>query len=842
MRHIVDAHARTPAQVAEALEVDAGAGLSQAEASARLAAVGRNELEAPKRPSVWAAMWESLTEPFIILLAAAGIGALLLNEVRDGLFVLGGLIPIVGADVLTTYRSERALEALQEAASLRAHVLRDGHDVQVPAAEVAPGDVLLLTAGDVVPADARVIDASALLVDRSVLTGESVPELAATGPDAEDAPVLDRQSMVFSGTSVVGGRGRAIVIATGPRTEIGHIAGGLGRSERGRSPLQRELDRLVRILLVAATALIVITVGLGFLRGQPAGANLLAGISAAIAAIPEEPPVLLAVMLGLGAYRLLKRGVLVRRLSAQETLGAVDLIITDKTGTLTRNRLGLQAVLDPDGTIDGRSREAVLHDALVTQDDAWDRHAVDRRGAFTRAIASACQHGAPVVEREALRSVTAPGDGRPFSLASFGGDADEARELALGAPEVVLDFAAALPQDQRGAWERLLADEAGRGGRLLLLAERDEGRGEPWRPRALLCFADELRDDVPAAMQMATDAGIQTIVVTGDHPTTAGAIARAAGIPAGGEITGPALAQASDDEVAQMLPGLRVVARALPEQKLRLVRIARTSGRTVAVTGDGVNDAPALNNADVAVAMGSGTAVAREASDLVLGDDSFSTLMGGLREGRRIVSNVQKGLVFIVSTHVALLGFILIATVAGYGQPLLPLQILWMELFIDLSASVTFEREPEEPDAMRRPPRPRTEPLLTTGILVRIAVAGAFTAFAALAVLVYGADQFDRLRWVAYTALVLGQAVRAYANRSIRVPVHRLSPNWALAATCVAVIAIQVAIPLLPPLSDAFRAHPLDAGEWLLVAVIALVPALVAELMRTLRPGRAWIA
>jgi ATPase, P-type (transporting), HAD superfamily, subfamily IC len=414
------------------------------------------------------------------------------------------------------------------------------------------------------------------------------------------------------------------------------------------------------------------------------------------------------------------------------------------------------------------------------------------------------------------------------------------RELALGAPEVVLNFSGDLSAMDRETWQELLAVQARRGGRLVLLSERQENAD--WQPRALLCFADALRDDVPEAMAMATRAGIQTLVVTGDHPTTAAAIASSAGLSPGREITGPQLASLTDAEVEALLPELRIVARALPEQKLRLVRLGRAAHRTVAVTGDGVNDAPALNNADVAVAMGSGTAVAREASDLVLGDDSFATLMNALREGRRIVANVQKGLVFIVSTHVALLGFILIATIAGFGQPLLPLQILWLELFIDLSTSVAFEREPEEPDAMTRPPRPRSEPLLTSGILVRIGLAGGFTAFAALAVLLFGTGDFERLRWVAYTALVTGQVVRAYANRSLHEPIHRLRPNWLLVAACLIVVLVQLVIPAVPALADAFRAHALEAGEWLVVAAIALTPALVAEVTRTLRGERTWIA
>ncbi|HEX5397321.1 MAG TPA: HAD-IC family P-type ATPase, partial [Candidatus Limnocylindria bacterium] len=612
-----DAYARAVGEVASALGVEPSSGLAESVAAERLDNAGRNELHARRRRSAWRAVLDSITEPFVLLLAAAGIGAILLGEVRDGLFVLGGLIPIVGADVVTTFRSERALEALQAAAAPRAVVLRGGRDVEIPAAEVVPGDVVLLEAGDVVPADGRVLGTSGLLLDRSVLTGESVPEAVSTAPDAAEAPLLERRSMVYAGTSVVEGRGRMLVTATGGCTELGTIAGGVGAADRRRSPLQRELDRLVRILLVAATALIVVTVGLGFLRGQPAGANLLAGISAAIAAIPEEPPVLLAVILGLGAFRLLQRGVLVRRLSAQETLGAVDLIITDKTGTLTRNRLELRDVLTPSGSIAGERRREILLDALRTQEEAWTGVEA-RRGSFTRALDAALGDGATALRARELRSVVGPGDGRPFSRAVLGAGAG-ARELALGAPEVILGFSGDLPDDERRGWENLLATQAAAGGRLVLLSARSHD-GD-WRPEATLCFADALRDEVPEAIGAATAAGIQTLVVTGDHPTTAAAIAASAGLSPGREVTGPQLASMSDEEAMALLPELRIVARALPEQKLRLVRLARAAGRTVAVTGDGVNDAPALSSADVAVAMGSGTAVAREASDLVLGDD-----------------------------------------------------------------------------------------------------------------------------------------------------------------------------------------------------------------------------
>ncbi|HEY3163031.1 MAG TPA: HAD-IC family P-type ATPase [Candidatus Limnocylindrales bacterium] len=835
-----DPSSSTVAEVARALGVDPTAGLTFEDAELRARDVGPNAITTGERPRIWRMVLASATQPFVVLLLVAGLGAVFLGEVRDGLLILFGLVPIVGADVVTEYRGERALEALRAGSAPRATVRRSGRVVEVAAAEIVPGDVVILRVGDVVPADIMLSRVDRLLLDRSLLTGESIPQPARVDPDPSDAALRDRTNVAFSGTSVVAGRGEGIAVATGAATEVGRIAGSLATRERRRSPLQRELDRLVRILVVVAIGLIAITSGLGFIRGNPVGANLLAGISAAIAAIPEEPPVLLAVILGLGAYRLLRRGVLVRRLNAEEILGAIDLVITDKTGTLTCNRLEVESVSDLGGAVtDPRARLRVLEMALRAEDDAWGREPGMGANSFTRCLVRAIEAagGEGSLDSALLVSTEPVSDDRPWSTTTAVHEGHR-ETLLFGAPEAVADLVLGQVGPERLAWHAAIENATADGGRVLGLARCSDDSVPAME--AIIGFGDPIRPEIATATKVARAAGIQVIVVTGDHPATARAIAAQAGLDAGRVVTGETLDRWSDHELAREIPGLVVVARSTPTQKRRIVAVARAGGHLVAVTGDGVNDAPALHGADVAVAMGSGTAVAKEASDLVLGDDSFATLVFGIEEGRRIVDNVQKGLVFLVSTHIALLGFILLATLVGYGQPLLPIQIIWLELFIDLATSVAFEREPAEHNVMRRPPRHVTKPLLTTGLLGRIALAGGFSALAALWLLTSSGGTPDHARWLAFTALVCGQAVRAYANRGLSEPLLRLGRNSVLLGACILAVAIQALIPMVAPLADVFRAAPLDAVDWILVAIAALTPALVAQGLRARR--MTWVA
>ena len=515
MSDISETAYRLPADaVLEQLRANASLGLTLDEAAARRAQFGPNELEVDRKTSIWRLLWNGAREPFVILLFIAGCLAIALNEVRDGLLVLVILAPIVGAGVVTEYRGEKALEALRQAAAPTARVRRGGKIEDVPTRELVPGDVVLLRTGDVVPADLRLFRAEAMSFDRSALTGESLPEPGSVKPDPKGAALAERRSIAYGGTAVVGGRGEGVTIATGLRTEFGRISSALAGRERRRSPLQREMDRLVRILLVVAIGLITIVVTAGFLRGNEAGKNVLAGVSAAIAAIPEEPPALVAVVLGLGAYRLLRMKVLVRRLSAQETLGSVDLIVTDKTGTLTENRLALTAIRTPAGVVEEKADVIELATMAVrAEEDAWSVATGAKPGSFTRSLFGFLSEQAVVVELDLGDLVNADpvSDDRPFSRTrsrKVGPDSlPIEEELALGAPEAVLEMCSGLPAAEHGRWRELIENGAKAGERLLLLARRSED--SKWAPLGVLAFADRIRPGIREAMELARAAGIQ---------------------------------------------------------------------------------------------------------------------------------------------------------------------------------------------------------------------------------------------------------------------------------------------------------------------------------------------
>ncbi|HSN20025.1 MAG TPA: HAD-IC family P-type ATPase, partial [Usitatibacter sp.] len=653
-------------------------GLDEAEARRRLAAEGPNLLPGTRERSVLALAWRVATEPMFLLLIGAASVYLVLGDVREALVLAASIVVVLGITVVQERRTERALEALRDLSSPRALVVRGGREMRIAGAEVVRGDLLVLREGDRVSADATLLEAHDLSVDESLLTGESVPVAKAQG------------AAVFSGTLVVRGLGRAEVSATGARSELGRIGTSLATVESGKTSLEVETARIVRILAVFAIALCVVVAVLYFATRGDALGGALAGLTLAMALLPEEFPVVLTVFLALGAWRISKHGVLTRRMPAIEMLGAATVLCCDKTGTLTENRMAVAEAW----TGEWRARRA------------WDA----REAPLLEAAALACEPEAfDPMERAILEASSAPRSGtleKRYPLAEgflavchawrlASGD----RILALkGAPETVIGLCA-LDDPERERALAAAADAARRGLRVLGVA-RAAAQGEwPQRPQearfaflGFVALADPLRPTVPGAIALARRAGIRVVMITGDHPETALAIARQAGLDPGEAITGAQLERLDDGALERAVRHVQVFARVRPEQKLRLVNAYRAAGEVVAMTGDGVNDAPALKAAHIGIAMGGrGADVAREAAALVLLEDDFSDIVRAVRIGRRIFDNLRKAMAYIFAVHLPIAGLALIPLLLGWPPVFEPVHIVFLEMIINPACSIAFE-------------------------------------------------------------------------------------------------------------------------------------------------------
>ncbi len=820
-------------------------GLSSAEAAARLAAEGPNELPSGRGRGWLAQIAGVLREPMILLLLGASLIHLVLAEPLDAALLLGSVLLVISIGVGQEHRTETALAALRDLSSPRALVVRDGREVRIPGREVVRGDVVLLGEGDRVPADAVLVHATSLATDESMLTGESAPVSKRAAPDV-DAPLGrpggDDPASVFSGTLVVRGRGTAIVRATGPRSELGGIGGALGELGGGRTPLQDEVDRIVRIIAtVAVAAVAVVVVAHRLIRGDWLE-GLLAGIAAAMAMLPEEYPIILTVFLALGAWRMSRGNVLARRSAVIETLGSATVLCVDKTGTLTANRMRVAELV-----VDGRS------------------HAIDgeplpsglREVAEVGALASSAGRFDPM--DRALRELAEGGlevdvDGRDgwevvreyplsdllFATSTVWRRPDGSLLVATkGAPEAVAGLCDLAPAEAE-AMEAALAVAAEDGRRVLAVAHAapgsvaslpDDQRDLRLRLLGLVCLQDPVREGVPAAVAECARAGIRTVMITGDHPATARSIAREIGLARAEDcLTGADLEALDDVALADAVGRVDVYARVVPAQKLRLVRALQAQGEVVGMTGDGVNDAPALAAADIGIAMGGrGTDVAREAAALVITDDDFTSIVRGVRQGRGIFHNLRKAMAYVVAVHIPILGMALIPVlVADWPLVLLPVQIAFLELVIDPTCSIAFEAEEIDPAVLDPAPRRRGDPLLGVGLL-RIAVLQGLGVLAgALGVFLWGVTQGwdgEVVRSATFTALVTGNVALILTNRSwrlsaLRALVERRNPvlPWILAVA----LGLLVLVLGVPPVRDALGFGPLAAGPALLAAGAAL--------------------
>ena len=841
----------------------AATGLTAGEAAARLAAEGPNELPSARDRGWLAQIAGVLREPMILLLLGAGLVHLLLAEPLDAGLLLGSVLLVIAISVGQEHRTEAALSALRDLSSPRALVVRDGVEVRVAGREVVRGDVVLLGEGDRVPADAVLVHATSLATDESMLTGESAPVRKAAAADAEaplGTPGGDDPASVFSGTLVVRGRGTAVVRATGAHSELGAIGGALGGLGGGRTPLQDEVDRLVRIIAtVAVAAVAVVVVAYRLIRGDWLE-GLLAGIAAAMAMLPEEYPIVLTVFLALGAWRMSRGNVLARRSAVIETLGSATVLCVDKTGTLTANRMRVAEVV-VDGrshAVDGGPLPTAARDVAETAALAASAGRFDPMDRAVRELAEAAlgldvdgRDGWEVVAEYPLSDVL-------FATSTAWRRPDGTLVVATkGAPEAVArlcDLSAA----EAEAMEAALAVAAEDGRRVLAVARGHPSADASALPAdqadlrldllGLVCLQDPVRPGVPDAVGECARAGIRTVMITGDHPTTALAIAREIGLGRTTDcLTGSDLEALDDEGLARAVERIDVYARVVPAQKLRLVRALQARGEVVGMTGDGVNDAPALAAADIGIAMGGrGTDVAREAAALVITDDDFTSIVRGVRRGRGIFHNLRKAMAYILAVHVPILGMALIPVfVAEWPLVLLPVQVAFLELIIDPACSIAFESEETDPAVMDQAPRRRGDPLLGAGVL-RIAVLQGLGVLAGvLGVFLWGVSQdWDGgvVRSAAFTALVAGNLALILTNRSwrlsaVRALVERRNPvlPWILGAA----LGLLLLVLGVPVLRDALGFGMLAPGTGLVAAAAAVAGVAWFEAWKAVGRSRA---
>lgn len=814
--------------------LDPARGLTSAQVDERRAQHGFNELPAAKPRSIWAMLWSQLADFMIVVLAVAALIAGLLGEWAEALTILAIVVIDAIIGLVQEWRAEQAMAALRNLADPLAKVRRDARLVTLAARELVPGDAVLLEAGMRVPADVRLIEAVALRTDEAALTGESVPvDKHLEGEPARDAAVADRHNVAHMGTLITNGRALGVVVATGLATELGRVASLLAQAERPTSPLQMRLARFGRRLAYAVLAICVIIFAAGLLRGEPVLKMLLTAISLAVAAIPEALPAVVAIALAFGAYRMSRAAALVRQLPAVETLGSVSYICSDKTGTLTLNRMRVERI-EP---VSVAARAPMLRAMVLNNDATVSASGVPEGDPTETALLAAAMQAQIDVEQvrsAAPRINEIPFDSTRKRMTSAHRMAGGVIAITKGAPESVLPLctqqlgvAGPEPIDVDG-WHDQVEAMAASGLRVLAFAQRSlSDESAPIDESDLLLLGvvamlDPPRENAAQAVAECRSAGIVPVMITGDHPATALAIAQRVGIAtdAGQVMTGQALAQLGDAQLVAQIDRVRVYARVDPEQKIRIVTALQSRGECVAMTGDGVNDAPALKRADIGVAMGlGGTDVARESAAIVLLDDNFATIVRAVREGRRIYDNIRKFVRYALTGNAGEIWTIFLAPFAGLPLPLAPIHILWINLVTDGLPGVALSAEHAEPDVMHRPPRPREESLFARGlwqhvVWVGLLIGGVSLAAYAWAYTAHGNDESKAMS-LCFTVLALAQLAHVLAIRlEFASVIGRgfLANRWLVFAVA-GTLAVQLAILYVPWLNVVFKTVPLSAVE-----------------------------
>jgi Ca2+-transporting ATPase len=789
------------------------AGLTAETARRRLIEVGPNEIVREQGKGPWRMLAAQFQSPLVWLLLGASVVSGFLRDLVDTIAIAAILVINALVGFFQEHRAERAISALRSMTAPRARVLRDGRATVVAALEVVPGDLLLLEAGDVVAADARLCEAHALSSNEASLTGESLAVEKDPAAVTADAPLAERRDTVFMGTAIATGTGRALVFATGMRTELGRIAHLLATAEETETPLQGRLKKLSATLLVLCVGVVAVVAVLGLIHGMGLLVVFMSAVSLAVAAVPEGLPAIVTIALAIGVQRMAARNVLVRELPAVETLGCVTVICTDKTGTLTT---GVMAVRE----LWGQDHRAVLAAAAACCDAELGADGRSGIGDPTEVaiLAAAAERGILKDQIEAAnpREAVSPFDAERKRMSILRADGVL---YVKGAVEVI---SARVGAGADGA-SAAAGEMAGRGLRVLAVAVGNGPAEERLRVVGLVGIADPPRTEAIEAVAAARLAGIRTVMITGDHPTTAQAIARELGLFGG------------DEESADV-----VHARATPEDKLKIVRAWKARGAIVAMTGDGVNDAPALREAHVGIAMGrSGTEVTREASDMVLADDNFASIVAAIREGRGIFENIRKSLLYLMSGNVGELAVMLGAATAGLPLPVLPLQILWINLVTDGLPALALVVDPTDHDILRRPPRRTDEPILGRPEWVLIVAVGLLHAATTLGVFLWAlADRgLAEARALAFSTLVFGQIFLSLGFRSRRELLWEVGPftNLRLLAVIALSAALQLALMQVPATQRLFKIGDLPFRDAVLPVVLGLAPVTVLELAKVVR-------
>jgi P-type Ca2+ transporter type 2C len=844
-------HALSASGVAQRLNCDLQDGLSETEAAHRLVHHGPNVLIGKPPRSPWRMFAAQFADFMILVLIAAAAVSGVIGDLEDTLTI--AVIVLLNALIGFTqeYRAERAMAVLKQMTESNARVVRDGAHFDIPASAVVPGDLVLLETGGLVPADLRLIEAAQLKLDESLLTGESTTvEKHIHALDAE-LPLAERSNMAYKGTSTSYGRGRGIAVATGMATELGKIAALLESAEEGKTPLQKRLAVFGRHLGVAVLVICAIIFVVGLLRGEPVVLMFLTAVSLAVAAIPEALPAVVTISLALGAHKMIRRHALIRRLPAVETLGSVTYICTDKTGTLTQNKMHVEEIYADGHTshawrdMAGRKPWPALLTALALSNDAQRNRHGKLIGDPTE---TALYHAAldagfdkAALEETAPRRMELPFDSERKRMTTLHRQDDGFIAYTKGAPESVLPLcdvmltasgAEPLPREQILAVAERMAAE---GLRVLAVAQRcwpqlpdgEAGAGKVEMQLLFLGLAglmDPPRREAQHAVELCQSAGITPVMITGDHPATARAIAARIGIDGDRVMTGAELAQLDEAAFRERVDDIRVYARVDPAQKIRIVEALQARGEFVAMTGDGVNDAPALKRADIGIAMGrEGTDVAREASSLVLLDDNFATIVSAVREGRRIYDNLCKFIKYAMTCNSAEIWTIFLAPFLGLPIPLLPIHILWINLVTDGLPGLALAAEPAEKGVMARPPRPPAESIFAHGMWQHMIWVGLTMAAVTLFTQAW-AIHTGTAHWqtMVFTVLTLSQMGHVLAIRSERESLFRqgLLSNLSLLGAVVLTFMLQLATIYAPPLNSIFRTEALSMGE--LAACLAL--------------------